>query len=305
MDPTKSQLSPSIELPDELVYEGGQTPVKRDKIWINILLFGATLLTTLSAGAFQQGYNPITSPSELIQGVPFSFTLLAILLTHEMGHYLTARYHRVDATLPYFIPAPPFPFIIGTFGAFIRMRSPIMNKRALLDIGASGPIAGFILSLVGIVIGLHFSEIVVDQNLVGFRLGEPIIFQFLSNLVVGPVNEGYDIVLHPIAFAGWIGLFLTAINLIPVGQLDGGHVVYAIFGKHHQLISRVMIPVLLAMGLFGWKGWIIWGILLLILGIRHPPTVNPDEKLDSLRKVIGWASLLIFVLCFTPTPFYV
>lgn len=305
MDPTKDQFPASIEIPERPIFETIQAPVKRDKVWINILLFGLTLLTTLSAGAFQQGFNPIASPSQLIHGIPFSFSLMAILLTHEMGHYLTAKYHRVDATLPYFIPAPPFPFIIGTFGAFIRMRSPIMNKRALLDIGASGPIAGFFLSLVAIFIGLHFSDLVVDRDLVDISLGEPIIFQFISSLVVGRIPEGYDVILHPIAFAGWIGLFLTAINLIPVGQLDGGHVVYAILGKHHQWISRVMIPVLLVMGLFGWKGWIIWAILLLILGVRHPPTVNPDEKLDFNRKVIGWASLIIFVLCFTPTPFSV
>jgi membrane-associated protease RseP (regulator of RpoE activity) len=270
------------------------------RAWLHLFLFGATVSTTLIAGALQQGINPIAHPWEVVHGIPFSFTLMAILLTHEMGHYLTSRYHGVEATLPYFIPAPS---IIGTFGAFIRMRSPIMNKRALLDIGASGPIAGFVLSIVAVAVGLHYSEVVKSGNLSGIGLGAPLCFQFISYLIIGPVSENYDVLLNPIAFAGWIGFFVTALNLIPMGQLDGGHVVYAILGKHHRTVSLLMVPILVAMGFFGWAGWYIWAVLPLLFGITHPPIVHREEMLDGPRKIIGWATLVIFIVCFTPTPF--
>ena len=269
-------------------------------LWLPVVLFGATVLTTLIAGALQQGANPFAYPWEVVRGIPFSFTLMAILLTHEMGHYLTSRYHGVEATLPYFIPAPS---IIGTFGAFIRMRSPIMNKRALLDIGASGPIAGFIVSIVAVAVGLHYSEVVKADNLSGIGLGVPLGFQFISYLMIGPVEEGFDILLNPIAFAGWIGFFVTALNLIPMGQLDGGHVVYAILRKHHRTVSLMMVPILIVMGFFGWPGWYLWAILPLLFGITHPPIVNQEEALDKPRKIIGWITLVIFIVCFTPTPF--
>ena len=269
-------------------------------LWVHILLFGLTALSTLYAGSIQKGVNPFTL-NGLIQGVPFSFTLLAILLTHEMGHYLTSRGHHVDASLPYFIPAPSF---IGTFGAFIRMRSPIMDKRALLDIGASGPIAGFVVSIFAVAIGLRYSEVIPTQNQMGgIGLGSPLVFELISNWIIGPVEEGFDVILHPIAFAGWIGLFVTALNLIPIGQLDGGHVVYAILGRGHRWVSIAMIPILVTLGFFGWAGWYVWAVIPLIMGIGHPPTMNPDEELDRTRRIIGWTTLIIFVLCFTPEPF--
>ena len=272
----------------------------RRRLWIHVVLFGATVYTTLAAGAIQQGINPFTNLWGLSQGLPFSFTLMTILLTHEMGHYLTSRYHRVEATLPYFIPAPS---MIGTFGAFIRLRSPITTKRALLDIGASGPIAGFVVSIIAVALGLHYSEVVESDTLSGIGLGAPLVFQFISYLIIGPVTEGYDIILNPIAFAGWIGFFITALNLIPMGQLDGGHVTYAILGKHHRMVSLMMVPVLIVMGFWGWPGWYVWAILPLVFGIAHPPIKNPEQSLDGLRKTIGWATLLIFVICFTPVPF--
>lgn len=272
------------------------------RLWIHAVLFIATVASTLFAGAVQQGVNPLSTPSGWVLGIPFSFTLLAILLTHEMGHYLTSRWHRVDATLPYFIPAPSF---IGTFGAFIRMRSPIMEKRALLDIGASGPIAGFVISIAAVVAGLRYSNVVQSQDLGGIGLGAPLVFQLISNWVIGPVPEGYDVVLHPVAFAGWIGLFVTALNLIPIGQLDGGHVVFAILERYHRAISLSMIPILIAMGIFGWSGWFVWAVLPLLIGIGHPPTMDPYERLDPARRAIAWATLAIFVLCFTPEPFII
>jgi membrane-associated protease RseP (regulator of RpoE activity) len=225
---------------------------------------------------------------------------MAILLTHEMGHYLTSRYHGVGATLPYFIPAPS---IIGTFGAFIRMTSPIVHKRALLDIGASGPIAGFIVAIFAVAIGLHYSTVVETPTMEGMKLGSPLIFSLISQIIIGPIPDHSDVILHPIAFAGWIGMFVTALNLIPIGQLDGGHVVFAVLGRRHRVISLGMIPILFLLGITGWPGWFLWAILPLIFGINHPPVMDSDSPLDRNRQIIGWISLAIFVLTFTPTPF--
>ena len=306
MHHTHPEISGPVSYEEGPILETETKSISRPRLWIHALLFFATILTTLLAGAIQQGVDPIRTPWALIQGIPFSFTLLAILFTHEMGHYLTSRWHRVDASLPYFIPAPPFfPLPIGTFGAFIRMRSPIMDKRALLDIGASGPIAGFVVSLVAVALGLQYSQVVEAEGLIGIGLGTPLIFQFISYLVIGPVGEGFDVLLHPVAFAGWIGLFITALNLIPIGQLDGGHVVYAILGKRHRTVSMAMIPILVMMGYWGWPGWYLWAFLSFIIGIGHPPTMNPHEELDTTRKLIGWTSLAMFILCFTPVPFYI
>jgi membrane-associated protease RseP (regulator of RpoE activity) len=267
------------------------------------VLFVITLFTTLAAGAIQKGFNPLVQPSSLTAGIPFSFTLMGILLTHEMGHYLLSRYHRVGATLPYFIPSPSP--LIGTFGAFIRMTQPILNKRALLDIGAAGPIAGFVVAIVAVAVGLTLSEVVETEGMEGIQLGAPLIFEWLSDLIVGDPGEGRDILLHPVAYAGWIGLFVTALNLIPIGQLDGGHVVYAVFGRYHRLISLGMIPTLLSFGYFFWGGWYVWAVLPLIFGLNHPPTVDSHIPLDLRRRQIGWTCLVMFVLCFTPEPFIV
>lgn len=268
--------------------------------WLNLLLFMITIFTTLLAGALHQGTDVFRNPSHLVRGIPFSFTLMAILLTHEMGHYLASRYHRVTATLPYFIPAPS---IIGTFGAFIRMTSPIMNKRALLDIGAAGPIAGFIVAIAAVAVGLKFSPVIETPALGGLKLGSPLIFTLISDLMLGPIPENADVLLHPIAFAGWIGLFVTALNLIPIGQLDGGHIVYAVFGHRHRTVSLAMIPILVLFGLYGWPGWLLWAVIPLIFGIRHPPLMDADTPLDGQRKAIGWISLAILILTFTPEPF--
>jgi membrane-associated protease RseP (regulator of RpoE activity) len=276
----------------------------KQRLWIHVVLFIATIFTTLMAGAAQQGVNPFSQPRGWILGIPFSFTLMTILLTHEMGHYLTSRWHGVAATLPYFIPSPS-PFI-GTFGAFIRMTSPIMHKQALLDIGASGPIAGFILSIAAVAVGLPYSEVIeTDEDFAGIGLGAPLVFSVLSDLIIGPVEEGYDVLLHPVAFAGWIGLFVTALNLIPIGQLDGGHVAYAVFGHRHRTLSLLMIPILLVLGSLYWPGWYVWAVLPLVFGINHPPTMDVSIPLDPYRKLIGWLSLIVFVLCFTPSPFIV
>ena len=275
---------------------------QRPKFLVPLILFILTVFTTIIAGALQKGVNPFKEPLRLIEGIPFSITLLAILLTHEFGHFFASRKHGVKASFPYFIPAPP-PFIVGTFGAVIKTISPIMDRKALLDIGASGPLAGFAVSIIATVIGLSLSKVIViskTEEMLG--LGSSIIFHILSYIVVGPVPEDWDIVLHPIAFAGWIGFFITSLNLLPIGQLDGGHIVYAVFGRWHRLISITMIAILTVFGVFTWQGWLFWAVLVTILGIKHPPLMDGQIALDRRRKIIGWLSLTVFVLTFIPLP---
>jgi len=228
---------------------------------------------------------------------------MIILLSHELSHYFTSKRHGVKATLPYFIPAPT---IIGTFGAFIKMKSPIVTRKALIDIGASGPIAGFIISVIATVIGLGMSDIVsVAQTKGGLNLGDSILFSFLSRVMLGITPSDHDILLHPVAFAGWIGLFVTSINLIPVGQLDGGHIAYALLGEKHIRLSFSLILLMVLLGLLLWEGWFVWAILLLVLGLRHPPVIYWEVPLDSKRKFIGWLAFVIFILTFMPVPFQI
>lgn len=274
------------------------------RIVLHLVLFLATVATTITAGAIQQGVNPFTHPYDLYRGIPFSFTLLLILGTHEMGHYLVSRRHNLSVTLPYFIPAPPFPFIVGTFGAFIRIRSPIQDKRALLDVGCAGPLTGVLVSLPVILVGLKLSTVkVMPGGGEGLILGEPLLFQFLSFLVFGQLSPDHHIFLHPAAFAGWIGLLVTALNLIPVGQLDGGHVSYALFPAYHKKISWACLLLLVVSGLFFWQGWLIWALLLYLLGMRHPPPSYDWVPLDRRRKILGVITILVFLLTFTPAPF--
>jgi membrane-associated protease RseP (regulator of RpoE activity) len=267
---------------------------------IHVLLFIATFITTLLAGTLLNGVIPWEEPEKIYLGLPFSLTLLLILMTHELSHYFMSRRHNVEATLPYFIPAPS---IIGTFGAIIKMKPPIPDRRSLIDIGASGPIGGFIIAVIAVVVGLSLSEVKPSGELQGgLAFGSSILFSFLTELVLDVDPGKYDIMLHPVAFAGWIGLLVTSLNLLPIGQLDGGHIVYALFGDRHSIISKSMIPVLLVLGVTFWVGWIVWAVIMLIMGYRHPPVVYPFIELDRNRKLAGWISLFIFILTFTPTP---
>jgi membrane-associated protease RseP (regulator of RpoE activity) len=217
-----------------------------------------------------------------------------------MSHYFTSRLHHVSATLPYFIPAPS---IIGTFGAVIKMKPPIPDRRSLIDIGASGPIGGLIVAIIATIVGLSLSEVKPAGELQhGLAFGSSLLFTFLSKIVLNVEPEKFDVILHPVAFAGWIGLLVTSLNLLPIGQLDGGHIAYALFGEKHEWISKGMIPVLVILGIIFWPGWIVWAALMFFLGYRHPPVVYPHIQLDRKRKMVGWISLLIFILTFTPMP---
>ena len=268
---------------------------------IHIVLFGATLLTTTLAGTFQAGGDPLSDPSTLVLGLPFALTLLLILLSHEMGHYVLARIHGVWASLPYFIPGPPF--FVGTFGAFIRMKSAPANRSALFDIGAAGPWAGACFAIPAVIVGLTLSEVrPLDPLSSGIILGDSVLFSALITLVLGVTPDEVRVILHPIALAGWFGLFVTFLNLLPVGQLDGGHVVYSLFGPVHRWIARAFLLVILVLGFQGWQGWFVWVVLLAVLGIDHPPTTDPVLPLDRKRTIYGWCTVGLFVLTFTPVP---
>ncbi|MGO9612208.1 MAG: site-2 protease family protein [Dissulfurispiraceae bacterium] len=275
--------------------------------YLHVGLFILTFLTTLVAGALQRGINIIAEPHRIKEGWPFAVTLMTILLCHELSHYIASKRHHTKATLPYFIPAPS---IIGTFGAFIKMKSPIITRKALVDIGASGPIAGFIVSVAACVLGLSMSHVVaVSRTEGGLSLGDSLLFSLLSRIVLGATPENYDILLHPVAFAGWIGLFVTSLNLIPIGQLDGGHIAFAILGQRHRYLSIVLVTILSVLGISallgmsGWEGWLMWAILMLVLGIKHPPVLHWEVPLDRKRRWIGLLTFIIFIVTFIPSPF--
>ncbi len=268
--------------------------------WINVALFFITLATTTLAGSLQEGVNPLQNPDQIYKGIPFSFSLMGILLAHELGHYIISRKHGLHVTLPFFIPAPSF---IGTFGAFIKMRSPVRNRKMLLDVGAAGPLVGVAAAIPFLVYGFQHSEVKMVQGQAGVNLGSSLLLWILSRLTIGPLADGYDIIIHPVGFAGWIGLLVTSLNLLPVGQLDGGHVAYALLGRIQDHVSKLVFIALLVLGILGWQGWLFWGVILLIMGFRHPPLMEWGDALDPRRKVIGWVTVAVFILTFTPVPF--
>jgi membrane-associated protease RseP (regulator of RpoE activity) len=237
-----------------------------------------------------------------VGGFAYSASVMTILLAHEMGHYLMSKKYGVPATLPYFIPLPFPPF--GTLGAVIKMKGIIINKKALFDIGIAGPLSGFIVAIPFIVLGIQMSSIqFVSKEMTVFQLGDPLLFKILQKFLIGDIPDGYDLVLHPLAYAGWVGLFVTALNLLPVGQLDGGHIIYAVFGDKSKWIFAVSITLLAVLTIFYNPGWLLLVILLLIFGMRHPEPFDMETELDGKRKLLALVILLVFLLSFTPSPF--
>lgn len=284
---------------------------------INLALFFLTLLTTTMAGAYAAGAelslrHPIASLAALSSGLSFSIPLMAILLAHEMGHYLTARRNRVNTSLPYFIPAPyPSYFFIGTFGAFIKMREMPRSRRVMFDIGAAGPWAGVLVAIPCTVIGLRMSEIssISGQSGISLELGNSLIFWGLARWVLGVDPNTVNVTMHPTAFAGWLGLFVTTLNLLPIGQLDGGHVIYALFPRAHRTISTLfvstcvlMVAVPFVLGYSFWGGWLLWAILGIALGLGHPSTMDRDTPLDHRRRIAAWMTIVLFIVTFVPVP---
>jgi membrane-associated protease RseP (regulator of RpoE activity) len=241
-------------------------------------------------------------PGLLALGVPFSVTLLTILLAHELGHYWTCRHYAIRATYPYFIPAPT---LIGTLGAFIRIKSPIVNRRELFDIGISGPIAGFVLAVPAMILAgflVHTNAPIPAAHTIS--VGTPLTAIVIAKAFPGNLNPA-DILYHPIGCAAWVGLFATSLNLLPIGQLDGGHILYALFGDKSRIVSRGLHLVLLPLGWYCWYGWFPWAVILFFLGIRHPRLIDPDDPLGRKRQILAIAALLMFVLTFMPTPFQI
>ena len=264
---------------------------------VPIALFIATVLTTLGAGAMMEGAVSVT---EIFKGIPFSATLIGILGVHELGHYFASKKNNVEASLPYFIPVP---FGIGTFGAIIKMRSPIPSRRSLMEIGASGPIAGFLVAVPALYWGLTQSQILPAIPGAGIKLGDSLLLIALSHLALPPVPEGFDIYLNSVAFAGWIGLMVTALNLLPIGQLDGGHVTYAMFGRKHTVIARLAFLPLLSLAFLS-VNWLLWAALIFFfVRFRHPPVLDEVTPLKTRHRAMASASLIMFILCFTPVPF--
>jgi membrane-associated protease RseP (regulator of RpoE activity) len=230
----------------------------------------------------------------------YAFVLMAILLAHEMGHYFMCRRYGLSATLPFFIPAPT---LIGTLGAFIKIRSPITRKHRLFDVGAAGPLAGFVLAVPALMIGLALSKIMPSvPQAESIVFGEPLLLRFASLFLLKGAGPGMDVVLHPVAFAGWVGVLVTALNLLPLGQLDGGHIAYAVFGPKIRIISKLVLGVLLAMGLIFWIGWLIWFFLLLIMGLHHPRVWDEEAPLGRRRTVLAVVIAAIFIFSFIPAP---
>ncbi|MCX6842925.1 MAG: site-2 protease family protein [candidate division WOR-3 bacterium] len=279
---------------------GYALPRRKRRLWINALLFVLTIGTTLLVGSLNTGGNPFRHPLELLMGWPFSVSIILVLGSHELAHYLTARRLGVDATLPYFLPVP-HP-MTGTMGAFIRINSPVPTKSALVRVGISGPLVGFLVALPVCFIGLLLSKPVEVSASGGIQLGSPLIFWLMSELLHRNLGPGKDLLLHPVAFAGWLGLFVTALNLLPIGQLDGGHVAYAVFGRRWTKLSWIVIGALVLMGFF-WLGWPFWAILATVLGLRHPPPLDDLTPLNPLDWRLVAVAVLMLVLTLTPAPF--
>lgn len=240
----------------------------------------------------------------LTAGPLYAVAIMSILLAHEMGHYLTARHYGVPATLPYFIPMPLIS-LFGTMGALIRMATQGANRRMLFDIAVAGPIAGMVLAVPACLIGLKLSRVVDIGAMDGshINLGTSLLFQWFSDIIVGPLGPGQDIELHPIAFAGWAGLFVTSLNLIPVGQLDGGHVAYALLGRRAHWLAIVVAIGFIALAIFVSWSWVALAIMVALFGLRHPPIGDDSTPIGRPRLLLGLALLLLFALTFTPRPF--
>jgi membrane-associated protease RseP (regulator of RpoE activity) len=307
----------------EVVAVKGAFERKPGRVWINVVLFLATLLSVLYIGAINEldpasveGAGPleflILPLVQIHKGLPFAATLMSILLVHELSHYFVARRYGSPVSLPYFIPVPgPFS-LLGTMGAVIVQRAPMRNRKALFDIGMAGPVGGLIVAIPLLILGLSLSDLQPPPNIdVALQEGNSLLYIGIKYLVFGKIlpSNGEDVWLHPVAFAAWAGLLVTMINLIPVGQLDGGHVTYALLGRRAQVIGLVLIGAMLAWG--GWTlmsgnqaggFWLMWGFLNMFLNPRHPPPLNDATKLDGRRIALGLAMLVLFVLLFMPLP---
>jgi membrane-associated protease RseP (regulator of RpoE activity) len=311
LDPVRDDVPPA--------FSWRPRPKFQDRIWRHLVLFVFTIGTTTVAGILHYlsflgdaapldetaRFTDLLQPGILLGGFWYSGTILAILGCHELGHYLACRYYDVDASLPFFIPAP-LP-LTGTLGAFIRIREPIPTKRMLFDIGIAGPIAGFLVVVPALFVGISLSTIVeIDPEMTGYWLGEPLLFQAASKLLWGTLADGYSLNAHPMAFAAWFGLLATALNLVPIGQLDGGHIAYAVLGRRSSYVTILMICLAVVLTALVSSSWLVWTVLMVVMivmfGRHHPRTFDEDVPLDRGRVMLAAFALAMFVLCFTPAP---
>ena len=288
----------------------GQTDARaadKPKWWLHWLLFLATIATTTWAGALNAGVNLLQQPERFAVGLPYSLGLLLILGAHELGHYFTAKAHGIQVTPPYFIPVP---FALGTFGAFIKIKSLTPNRRALFDVAVAGPLAGLVFAVPALLIGLRLSEVLPANEPVtlshgGVNIGSSVLLAVLAKMALGvSILEGHRLLLHPLAFAGWLGLYVTALNLLPIGQLDGGHIAHALFGSRHaHSVSMVALVSLFLLALFVWPGLMFWAfIVFFIAGTRDAPAANDVTPLGFPRKAIGYLTFLLLLLIIVPVP---
>lgn len=297
-----------------------QAPAWMSSLPFHLLLLALTVLSTVAVGvqiasnyanrrpAFSLDFSSALfrslwrHPAQLSLGMPFSFTLLGILLAHELGHYLTCRYYGLRVSYPYFLPAPT---LIGTLGAFIRIRSPILTRRMLFDVAVAGPIAGFVLAIPALALAiLHSRTGPVMAMPDTITLGHPLALVLLTRLLrpgIGPAQ----LALTPVGCAAWVGLFATALNLLPMSQLDGGHILYATLGRKHRTLSRCFWLALLPLGYFSWPGWFVWAGMVGLIGLGHPPVLFPFETVGRRRQLLAVVAAAVFLLCFMPSPFSV
>jgi membrane-associated protease RseP (regulator of RpoE activity) len=316
-------------IPLELVGpEPGQWLPARALVWpleprplrslvVAVGLFVVTAFSTLAAGAqfaasyaanespgfdrfFSDYFRPFAEPRLFVSGIPFAVTLLGILLAHELGHFFACRHYRINATYPYFIPAPT---LIGTLGAFIRIRSPIFNRRALFDMALAGPLVGFLVAVPALAVAILFSKVIPASDASpSLVFGQPLVERLLE-LALRPGIPHAHLLLHPMGRAAWVGLFATALNLLPAGQLDGGHILYAVASERHRQMSFAVALLLVPLAVKFWTGWLVWAVLLVAIGFRHPPLIDRWEPLGQTRRILSATALTIFILCFMPAPF--
>jgi membrane-associated protease RseP (regulator of RpoE activity) len=322
-DPRQSPLEvlgvePAAFPANQLVFWQPEKPSRRS-LALAIGLFLITATSTLAAGAqfaaayaagqapgfdnfFSAYFQPLAHPRLFLTGIPFAVTLLGILLAHELGHFFACRYYHIRASYPYFIPAPT---LIGTLGAFIRIRSPIVNRRALFDMALAGPLVGFIFAVPALAVAIAFSKVIPATNAASSLIfGHPLLERLLQAWL-RPGVPNTNLLLHPVGRAAWVGLFATALNLLPAGQLDGGHILYTLATARHRQISFGVAAALVPLAAFFWTGWMVWAVLLVAIGFRHPPLLDRWEPLDKRRRIWAAVALAIFVLCFMPAPFVI
>ncbi len=297
------QISVKYDLGEHIIIASPFTPA-HDRRWINVALAIATIVTTMVMGSFLFGADPVSNPQDILKGIPFTIAIMAVLGSHEAGHYLIAKKHGMHTSLPYFIP---FPSIIGTMGAVIKHKGPIPSRNALFDVGISGPLVGLFVSIIVTIIGLLQPPVTQTPELFQIQLSLPLLFEFITRFI--PLNT--VLISYPVAFAGWVGMFVTALNLIPAGQLDGGHVLRAMVGEKAKHVSTIVPFLLIALGFYvtyflnrdGFL-WVLWGLFLSFFAAAgHPKPLNDELPLGKGRMALGILAFILGLLSLTMVPF--